>query len=59
MDISKMKYEIQIVDDDPQDLLIDDTEEIIVSKSVVKAIIQAHREQVKAGLKAVNKRVRD
>lgn len=52
-----MKYEIQIVDDDPQDLLIDETEEIIVSKSVVKAIIQAHREQVKAGLNAVNKKV--
>lgn len=49
-----MKYEIQIVDDDPQDLLIDDTEEIIVNKSVVKAIIQSHREQVKAVLKAVN-----
>ncbi|WP_429049144.1 hypothetical protein [Aeromonas hydrophila] len=54
-----MNYEVTIIPDDPQDLLIDDTEEIIVSKSVVKAIIQAHQEQVKAGLKAVNKRVRD
>lgn len=48
-----MRYEVQIVDDDPQELIDDSVEEIIVSKKVVAAIILAHKEKMKQSLAAI------
>ncbi|MGY3913707.1 hypothetical protein ACW5XW_24255 [Aeromonas piscicola] len=48
-----MNYQITIVDDDPLEKLSDEVEEIILSKSIVAAIIAEHKKQMTEQLRKI------